>query len=210
MEISEKFQKWLIASQGSPIRWSRDRRSRVATWPAFWKLGQGATQKSGVSRSPMEISEKFQKRPMANRGSPIGWSRDQTSPVITWHILWKLGQGAAQKCGVSRTQIEISEKFQKRIIANQGSPNGRSRDEECQVITWPALWKLGQGAAQKVWHILDTDGDIWKIPKVTYSKSWVADRMVTWPMISGGHVTYFIETTSERLISTLCFRWLLQ
>jgi hypothetical protein len=29
---------------------------RMVTWPALWKLGQGAAQDSDVSRSPMEIS----------------------------------------------------------------------------------------------------------------------------------------------------------
>ena len=101
------------------------------------------------------------------------------------------------KRGVTRSPMEISEKFQKRLIANHGSPIGWSRDQGCQVITWPALWKLGQGAAQKMWHISDTDGDIWKIPKVTNSKSRVADQMVTWPRISGDHVTYFLETRSR-------------
>ena len=42
-----------------------------------------------------------------------------------------------------------------------------------------------------------TDRDICEIPKATHSKSGVADRMVTWPMISGGHVTYFLETRSR-------------
>ena len=127
------------------VTWQR---SRVVTWPAFWKLGQGATQKCVVSRSPMEISEKFQKRIIANHGSPIGRSRDQGCQVITWPALWKLGQGAAQKCGISRTPMEISEKFQKRPIANQGSPIEWSRDQTSPVITWHTLWKLGQGAAQ--------------------------------------------------------------
>ena len=145
IEISVKFQKRLIANQGSPIGWSRDQWSRVVTWPTFWKLGQGTAQKCDVSRSPMEISEKFQKRLIGNQGSPIGWSRDQWSRVVTWPTFWKLGQGTAQKCDVSRSPMEISEKFQKRLIANHG----------------------------------------------------VADRMVTWPVISGGHVTYFLETRSR-------------
>ena len=42
-----------------------------------------------------------------------------------------------------------------------------------------------------------TDRDICEIPKATNRKSWVADRMVTWPVISGGHVTYFLETRSR-------------
>ena len=149
MEISEKFQKRLIANQGSPIGWSRDQWSRVVTWPAFWKLGQGAAQECGISRSPLEISEKFQKLLIANQGSPIGWSRDQWSRVVTWPAFWKLGQGAAQECGVSRSPMEISEKFQKRLIANEGSPIGWSRDQWSRVVTWPAFWKIGQGAAQK-------------------------------------------------------------
>ena len=181
--VADQMVTWLGIS-GDHVTCFLETRSRCST-------------KSAVSQSPMEISEKFQKWLIANHGSPIGWSRDQTSPVITWHTLWKLGQGAAQKCGVSRTQMEISEKFQKRIIANQGSPNGRSRDKESQVITWPALWKLGQGAAQKCGISSDTDGDIWKIPKATNSKSGVADQMVTWPRISGDHVTCFLETRSR-------------
>ena len=85
-----KIPKATNSKSGSPIGWSRDRRSRVVTWPAFWKLGQGATQKSGVSRSPMEISEKFQKRIIANHGSPIGWSVGHVTKdaqVITWRAL---------------------------------------------------------------------------------------------------------------------------
>ena len=142
---------------------------------------------------------KIPKATNSKSGSPIGWSRDRRSRVVTWPAFWKLGQGATQKSGVSRSPMEISEKFQKRIIANHGSPIGCqwSRDQGCQVITWPALWKLGQGAAQKMWHISDTDGDIWKIPKVTNSKSRVADQMVTWPRISGDHVTCFLETRSR-------------
>ena len=112
IEISVKFQKRLIANQGSPIGWSRDQWSRVVTWPTFWKLGQGAAQKCGVSRSPMEISEKFQKRLIANQGSPIRWSRDQWSWEVTWPTFWKLGQGAAQKCDVSRSLMVMSEKIQ--------------------------------------------------------------------------------------------------
>ena len=139
IEISVKFQKRLIGNQGSPIGWSRDQWSRVVTWPTFWKLGQGAAQKCGISRSPMEISEKFQKRLIANQGSPIGWSRDQWSRVVTWPTLWKLGQGAAQKCGVSRSPMEISEKFQKRLIANQGSPIGWSRDQWSWEVMWPLV-----------------------------------------------------------------------
>ena len=61
---------------------------------------------------PIEISVKFQKRLIGNQGSPIGWSRDQWSRVVTWPTFWKLGQGAAQKCGVSRSLMVISEKFQ--------------------------------------------------------------------------------------------------
>ena len=49
IEISVKFQNRLIGNQGSLIRWSRDQWSRVVTWPAFWKIGQGAAQKCGVS-----------------------------------------------------------------------------------------------------------------------------------------------------------------
>ena len=96
-----KIPKRLIANQGSPIGWSRDQWSRVVTWPAFWKLGQGAARDCGISRSPIVISEKFQKRLIANQGSPIGWSRDQWSRVVTGPAFWKLGQGAAQKYGVS-------------------------------------------------------------------------------------------------------------
>ena len=137
IEISVKFQKWLIGNQGSPIGWSRDQWSRVVTWPTFWKLGQGAAQKCGVSRSPMEISEKFQKRLIANQGSPIGLSCDHWSRVVTWPTFWKLGQGAVQKCGVSWSPKEISEKFQKWLIANQGLPIGWSRDQWSRVVTWP-------------------------------------------------------------------------
>ena len=149
IEISVKFQKRLIGNQGSPIGWSRDYWSRVVTWPTFWKLGQSTAQKCDVSRSPMEISEKFQKRLIGNQGSPIGWSRDHWSRVVTWPTFWKLGQSTAQKCDVSRSPMEISEKFQKRLIANQGSPIGWSRDHWSRVVTWPTFWKLGQGTAQK-------------------------------------------------------------
>ena len=197
MEISEKFQKRLIGNQGSPIGWSRDQWSRVVTWPTFWKLGQSTAQKCDVSRSPMEISKKFQKRLIGNQGSPIGWSRDHWSRVVTWPTFWKLGQSTAQKCDVSRSPMEISEKFQKRLIGNQGSPIGWSRDHWSRVVTWPTFWKLGQSTAQKMWRISVTDGDIREIPKATNRKSGVADRMVTWPLISGGHVTYFLETRSK-------------
>ena len=54
-----------------------------------------------ITSWPIEISVKFQKRLIANQGSPIGWSRDQWSRVVTWPAFWKIGQGAAQKCGVS-------------------------------------------------------------------------------------------------------------
>ena len=40
---------------------------------------------------PIEISVKFQNRLTANQGSPIGWSRDQWSRVVTWPAFWKLG-----------------------------------------------------------------------------------------------------------------------
>ena len=141
---------------------------------------------------PIEISVKFQKRLIGNQGSPIGWSRDHWSRVVTWPTFWKLGQSTAQKCDVSRSPMEISEKFQKRLIGNQGSPIGWSRDHWSRVVTWPTFWKLGQSTAQKC-GISVTDGDIREIPKATNSKSGVADRMVTWPVISGGHVTYFLE-----------------
>ena len=197
IEISVKFQKRLIGNQGSPIGWSRDQWSRVVTWPTFWKLGQGAAQKCDVSRSPMEISEKFQKRLIANQGSPIGWSRDQWSRVVTWPTFWKLGQGAAQKCDVSRSPMEISEKFQKRLHSKSGVAD--------RMVTWPMIsgghvtyfLETRSRYSTKMWHISVTDGDIGKIPKATDSKSGVADRMVTWPMISGGHVTYFLETRSR-------------
>ena len=48
-----------------------------------------------------------------------------------------------------------------------------------------------------MWHISVAVGDIGKIPKATDSKSGVADRMVTWPMISRGHVTCSLETRSR-------------
>ena len=78
----------------------------------FWKLGQGAAQKCGVSRSPVDVSEKFQKQLIANQGSPIRWSRDQWSLEVTRPTFWKLGQGAAQKCDVSRSLMVILEKIQ--------------------------------------------------------------------------------------------------
>ena len=82
---------------------------RMVTWPmisgghvtCFLETRSRCSTKSGVSRSPLEISEKFQKRLIANQGLPIGWSRDQWSRVVTWSAFWKIGQGAAQKCGVS-------------------------------------------------------------------------------------------------------------
>ena len=81
----------------------------MVTWPmisrghvtCFLETRSRCSTKCGVSRSPLEISEKFQKRLIANQGLPIGWSRDQWSRVVTWPAFWKLGQGAAQKCGVS-------------------------------------------------------------------------------------------------------------
>ena len=44
-----------------------------------------------------------------------------------------------------------------------------------------------------------TDRDIWKIPKATNTKSRVAHRMVTWPMILGGHVTYYVLKVESRI-----------
>ena len=103
--------KWHISDTDGDIRKipkANNSKSRVADRRVTWQKISGGhvtcfletrskcSTKSGVSQSPMEISEKFQKRPIDNHGSPIGWSRDQTSPVITWHTLWKLGQGAAQ------------------------------------------------------------------------------------------------------------------
>ena len=197
IEISVKFQKRLIANQGSPIRWSRDQWSWTVTWPAFWKLGQGSARECGISRSPIEISEKFQKRLIANQGSPIGWSRDQWSRVVTWPAFWKLGQGAAQECGVSWSPMEISEKIQKRLIANQGSPIRWSRDQWSWMVTWPAFWKLGQGSAREC-GISGRDIEISeKFQKRLIANQGSADRMVTWPMISRGHVTCFLETRSR-------------
>jgi hypothetical protein len=160
----------------------------------------------------MEISEKFQKRLLGNQGSPIGWSRDHWSRVVTWPAFWKLGQGTAQKCNVSRSPMVITEKFQKWLIANQGSPIGWSRDQWSRVVTWPAFWKLSQGAAQQCGVSRSAMKLSEKIPKASNSKSGVADRMVTWPMISGGHVTCFLENRS--MCSTKMWRiwrmWLLQ
>ena len=49
----------------------------------------------------------------------------------------------------------------------------------------------------KMWRTSVTDGDIREIPKATNRKSGVADRMVTWPMISSGYVIYFLKTRSR-------------
>ena len=212
IEISVKFQNRLIGNQGSPIRWSRDQWSWMVTWPAFWKLGQGAAQECGISRSPMEISEKFQKRLIANQGSPIGWSRDQWSRVVTWPAFWKLGQGAAQERGVSRSPIGDIGKIPKATNSKSGVAD--------RMVTWPMIsgghvtcfLETRSRCSTRMWRISVADGDSGKIPKATNSKSGVADRMVTWPMISGGHVTCFLETRSR--CSTKMWRiwrmWFLQ
>ena len=153
---------------------------------------------------PIEISVKFQNRLIGNQGSPIRWSRDQWSWTVTWPAFWKLGQGAAQECGISRSPIEISEKFQKRLIANQGSPIGWSRDQWSWRGHVTRFLETRSRCSTRMWHISVADRDIGKIPKATNSKSGVADRMVTWPMISGGHVTCFLETRSRCSTRTWC------
>ena len=93
--------------------------------------------------------------------------------------------------------IEISVKFQKRLIGNQGSPIGWSRDQLISGGHVTYFLETRSRYSTKMWHISVTDGDIGEIPKATNRKSGVADRMVTWPLISGGHVTYFLETRSR-------------
>ena len=151
---------------------------------------------------PIEISVKFQNRLIGNLGSLIRWSRDQWSRVVTWPAFWKLGQGAAQECGVSRSPMEISEKFQKRTNSKSGVAD--------RMVTWPLIsgghvtyfLETRSKYSTKMWRISVTDGDIREIPKATNRKSGVADQMVTWPLISGGHVTSFLETRSK--YSTKC------
>ena len=146
IEISVKFQKRLIGNQGSPIGWSRDHWSRVVTWPTFWKLGQSTAQKCDVSRSPMEISEKFQKRLIANQGSPIGWSRDQWFRVVTWPTFWKLGQGTAQKCDISRSLMAV---YGKKSYFSPISMLGNSR-VIFHVVTAITLLSVIQNIKQQI------------------------------------------------------------
>ena len=74
-----------------------------------------------------------------------------------------------------------------------------------RVFTWPMILdghvtcflETRSRCSTRMWHISVANRDIRKIPKATNSKSGVADRMVTWPMISRGHVTRFLETRSR-------------
>ena len=119
------------------------------------------------------------------------WSR-----VVTWPTFWKLGQGTA------RNVTYLGHRW--RYRRNSEATNRKSGVAD-RMVTWPLIsgghvtyfLETRSRYSTKMWHISVTDGDIREIPKATNRKSGVADRMVTWPVISGGHVTYFLETRSR-------------
>ena len=178
---------------------------RMVTWPM---ISRGHVTRFLETRS--RCSTRMWHISVADRDiGKIPKATNSKSGVADRMVTWPMISGGhvtcfletRSRCSTRTWHISVADRDIGKIPKATNSKSGVAD----RMVTWPMIsgghvtcfLETRSRCSTRTWHISVADGDIGKIPKATNSKSGVADRMVTWPMISGGHVTCFLETRSR-------------